>query len=83
MVETFGELYGSVRLTNTGQASVRLLALKARLPGLRSPAGSACRHILGISRPRLRRIIKQHGLVDPGGSSLKDIDSDENVAINC
>ncbi|MCP4472591.1 MAG: hypothetical protein GY815_18255 [Gammaproteobacteria bacterium] len=44
--------------------------------------GEACR-ILGISRPRLRRIIKQHGLVDPGGSVLEEIDSDEIVAINC
>ncbi len=33
--------------------------------------GEACR-ILGISRPRLRRIIKQYGLIDPNGSGFKE-----------
>ena len=32
--------------------------------------GESCK-ILGISRPRLRRIIKQHGLIDPNGSEAE------------
>jgi len=44
--------------------------------------GEACR-ILGISRPRLRRIIKHHGLVDPSDSGFEESDSGEIVANNC
>ena len=33
--------------------------------------GHAC-EILGVSRPRLRRMIKQYGLIDPGGISDED-----------
>ena len=42
--------------------------------------GETCR-ILGISRPRLRRIIKQHHLIDPNGSDLEDIEFEENEAL--
>ncbi len=43
--------------------------------------GEACR-ILGISRPRLRRIIKQYGLIDPSDSSFEKISFDEIAAIS-
>lgn len=39
--------------------------------------GETCK-ILGVSRPRLRRIIKQHGLIDPDGCENNDIDIIEN-----
>ncbi len=42
--------------------------------------GETCR-ILGISRPRLRRIIKQYELIDPSDSSYKEIGFDEITAI--
>ena len=42
--------------------------------------GEACR-ILGISRPRLRRIIKQHGLIDPNDSDFEEVDFDEIATI--
>ena len=35
--------------------------------------GESCR-ILGVSRPRLRRIIKQHGLVNPDGAEEEAFD---------
>lgn len=35
--------------------------------------GESCR-ILGVSRPRLRRIIKQHGLINPDGSEDEAFD---------
>ncbi|MCP4375859.1 MAG: hypothetical protein GY794_06755, partial [bacterium] len=44
--------------------------------------GEACR-ILGVSRPRLRRIIKQYGLVDPNGSGFEETEDDEIVAVGC
>jgi len=34
--------------------------------------GESCK-ILGVSRPRLRRIIKQHGLIDPNGPDEEDL----------
>ena len=43
--------------------------------------GESCR-ILGISRPRLRRIIKQYNLIDPSGSEFDEIEPEEAKAIN-
>jgi DNA-binding NtrC family response regulator len=42
--------------------------------------GESCK-ILGVSRPRLRRIIKQHGLVDPNGTEDSNFDMVELDAI--
>ncbi len=42
--------------------------------------GETCK-ILGISRPRLRRIIKQHKLIDPSGSDHEDIEFEEDEAL--
>ena len=38
--------------------------------------GEACK-ILGVSRPRLRRIIKQHQMIDPGGSEDEHFEIEE------
>ena len=43
--------------------------------------GESCK-ILGISRPRLRRIIKQHHLIDPNGSGHEDIEIEESEVFN-
>ena len=40
--------------------------------------GRAC-DILGISRPRLRRMLKHHGLTPPGGASHDDSDDDTEL----
>ncbi len=42
--------------------------------------GEACR-ILGVSRPRLRRIIKQHDLIDPNDPCFEEIGFDDITAI--
>lgn len=42
--------------------------------------GETCK-ILGISRPRLRRIIKQHKLIEPNGSDHEDIEFEEDEAL--
>ena len=42
--------------------------------------GETCR-ILGISRPRLRRIIKQHDLIDPNGSEHEESEIEETDAV--
>ncbi|MEE8366148.1 MAG: sigma-54 dependent transcriptional regulator [Gammaproteobacteria bacterium] len=42
--------------------------------------GETCK-ILGISRPRLRRIIKQHKLIDPSGPDHEDIEFEEDEAL--
>jgi DNA-binding NtrC family response regulator len=38
--------------------------------------GETCK-ILGISRPRLRRIIKQHQMVDPCGTENEEVDIED------
>ena len=38
--------------------------------------GESCK-ILGVSRPRLRRIIKQHQMIDPGGVEQEDVELEE------
>ena len=38
--------------------------------------GDSCK-ILGVSRPRLRRIIKQHQMIDPGGIEREDVELEE------
>lgn len=42
--------------------------------------GETCK-ILGVSRPRLRRIIKQHGLIDPSGTDYEDAEFEEEGAL--
>jgi transcriptional regulator with PAS, ATPase and Fis domain len=43
--------------------------------------GETCK-ILGVSRPRLRRIIKQHNLVDPNGTGFEDFEIGEIETID-
>lgn len=38
--------------------------------------GETCK-ILGVSRPLLRRIIKQHELIDPNGMGQEEIEIEE------
>jgi transcriptional regulator with PAS, ATPase and Fis domain len=42
--------------------------------------GETCK-ILGVSRPRLRRIIKQHNLIDPNGTDYDDVEFEEGEAL--